>query len=110
MNNHVVVELERQAKESYYSKKAHPHPIPKEMLRKLTVLLDKFGEDFEVRFILNPIGLLLLTLQIILCQGMAKDHLNYNQETPAQLRSQINRLKSIPQQWIPYLKSRQATT
>ena len=39
-------------------------------------------------------------------QAMANDHTNYNQETPAQLRSQINRLKKIPQQWIPYLKSR----
>ncbi len=37
---------------------------------------------------------------------MANDHTNYNQETPAQLRSQIKRLKSIPQQWVPYLKSR----
>lgn len=37
---------------------------------------------------------------------MSYDHTNYNQETPAQLKSQVNRLKSIPSQWIPYLKSR----
>lgn len=39
-------------------------------------------------------------------QAMARDHTNYYQETPAQLRSQVNRLKKIPQQWIPYLKER----
>lgn len=37
---------------------------------------------------------------------MSRDYLNSNQETPAQLRSQVNRLKKVPQQWIPYLKRR----
>ncbi|ODN03222.1 Nucleolar protein 16, partial [Orchesella cincta] len=47
--------------------------------------MDKHGENFE---------------------AMAKDHTNYYQETAAQLRKQIERLKNIPQQWVAYLKSR----
>ena len=39
-------------------------------------------------------------------QAMARDHENYFQETATQLKSQVARLKKIPQQWVPYLKSR----
>jgi len=81
----VAKELEKEAKEGFKVAKATPHPLPKGMVKKLTDFLDKFGEDFE---------------------AMSRDYTNYEQETPAQLRTQVNRLKSIPQQWIPYLKSR----
>jgi len=82
---HVVSELEKEAKEGFKAAKATPHPLPKGMVKKLTDFLDKFGEDFD---------------------AMSRDYTNYDQETPAQLRTQVNRLKSVPQQWIPYLKSR----
>jgi len=82
---HVAIELEEQAKASYAKKKSTAHPLPKAMYRKLTMFLDKYGEDFE---------------------AMASDHTNYYQETASQLRLQVKRLKNIPQQWIPYLKSR----
>ncbi len=48
LNNHVVVALEKEAKDGYSSKKLIPHTLPKEMYRKLTAFLDKYGEDFEV--------------------------------------------------------------
>ena len=37
---------------------------------------------------------------------MARDHRNFNQETPTQLKAQVKKLKNIPQQWAIYLKSR----
>jgi len=83
--NNVVDKLASEAKKGYEDKKAIAHPLPPEMLKKVTKLLDKHGEDFE---------------------AMSRDHTNYYQETPAQLRAQVIRLKKIPQQWIPYLKSR----
>jgi len=82
---HVVNELEKKAKEGFKAAKATPHPLPKGMVKKLTDFLDKFGEDFD---------------------AMSRDHTNYDQETPSQLRTQVKRLKAVPQQWIPYLKSR----
>ncbi|CAG7822390.1 unnamed protein product [Allacma fusca] len=81
----VAVALEKEAKEAFKVKKAVAHPLPPEMYRKLCGLINKHGEDFE---------------------AMEKDPTNYYQETAAQLRSQVNRLKKIPQQWIPYLKER----
>ncbi|CAL8103942.1 unnamed protein product [Orchesella dallaii] len=82
---HVADTLQLQAREGYQKKKESTHPLPPEMYRKLCKLMDKHGEDFE---------------------AMAKDHTNYYQETAAQLKKQIERLKNIPQQWVPYLKSR----
>lgn len=45
---HVAIQLEKQARDGYAAKKTNPHPLPKEMLRKLTTLLDKYGENFKV--------------------------------------------------------------
>jgi len=84
-NSHVVDSLEEQARDEFKRKKETAHPLPPEMYRKLCKFIDKHGEDYE---------------------AMAKDHTNYYQETPKQLKKQIERLKNIPQQWIPYLKSR----
>jgi len=83
--SHVVNSLEQQAREEFQKKKEFAHPLPPEMYRKLCKYIDKHGEDYE---------------------AMAKDHTNYYQETPKQIKKQIERLKGIPQQWIPYLKSR----
>jgi len=82
---HVADTLQFQAREGYQKKKESAHPLPPEMYRKLCKLMDKHGEDFE---------------------AMAKDHTNYYQETATQLKKQVERLKNIPQQWVPYLKSR----
>jgi len=84
-NAHVVNSLEQQARDEFKKKKESAHPLPPEMYRKLCKFIDKYGEDYE---------------------AMAKDHTNYYQETPKQLKKQIERLKNIPQQWVPYLKSR----
>jgi len=81
----VAKQLEETAKEGYKAKNSVKHPLPPEMYKKLTKFIDKHGEDYE---------------------AMSRDHENYYQETAAQLRSQVARLKKIPQQWIPYLKSR----
>jgi len=81
----VVKALEAESKEAFKSKKAIPHTMPKELVKRLTSFLDKYGEDYE---------------------AMSRDYGNYNQETPSQLKAQVSRLKKIPQQWIPYLKSR----
>lgn len=89
VNSHVVKSLENQAREDFKKKKETAHPLPPEMFRKLCKFIDKHGEDYE---------------------AMAKDHTNYYQETPKQLKKQIERLKNIPQQWIPYLRSRGLVT
>jgi len=81
----VAAELQEDAKKRYKDKKSVAHPLPPEMYKKLTKFLDKFGENYE---------------------EMARDHTNFLQETTAQLRAQVKRLKNIPQQWIPYLKTR----
>lgn len=54
-NHHVVQQLEKEAKDGFAAKKSNPHPLPKEMFRKLTAFLDKYGEDFEVYLSLHKL-------------------------------------------------------
>lgn len=110
-NQHVVDELEKQAVDGYKTKKSNPHPLPPEMYRKLTKFIDKYGEDFEVIMTSSTNILIIQATHLIIgiifgFKAMAMDHTNHYQETAAQLRTQVNRLKNIPQQWVPYLKSR----
>lgn len=76
---YVAEELEKDAK----SPRVKLFRLPKGQVEWITYLLEKYGNDFK---------------------AMARDKRNYNQETWKQLRAKINRFKSIPEQYLEYLK------
>jgi len=69
------------------AKKTKPKPkrLPKEVMFWVTYMLDKYGEDYE---------------------AMSRDPKNYYQDSPAQMRQKVIRLKNIPEQWAEYLLHR----
>lgn len=81
---HVAEELEKDAK----APRAKLFRLPNSQVEWITYLLDKYGDDFK---------------------AMARDRKNYYQETWKQIRAKIKRFKSIPEQYLEYLKKKGIT-
>lgn len=78
---HVAEELEMEAK----APRARQLRLPKSQVRWLSYLLDTYGNDYK---------------------SMARDNKNHYQETWKQLRAKIKQFKSIPEQYLEYLRER----
>ncbi|CAL4214685.1 unnamed protein product, partial [Meganyctiphanes norvegica] len=79
--NNVANKLEEQAE----SKKGRNFRLPKDKIRWITYMMDKYGDDYK---------------------AMARDPKNYFQDTWKQIRGKVRQFQSIPEQYAPYLKQR----
>ena len=77
---HVVNALEREACQPQEKTLRLSEPE----VRYCTFMMDKYGDDYK---------------------AMARDHKNYYQDTPKQIRRKINVFKSIPAQYELYVKT-----